>query len=109
VADADAAVPKVSAQMYTIPDKTIADELLWVMNIIRKKDSFLSAEADTEILRFIAPNDCPKFSLDKNKAASYVNEARGPHFKLILFNEVQNEFSTILFDSNSSEILVAAS
>jgi hypothetical protein len=102
VADADAPAPKVSVQMYTIPDKTIADELLWVMNIIRKKDSFLSAEADTEVLRFIAPNDCPKFSLDKNKVASYVNEALGPHFKLILYNEVQNEFFTILFDETKN-------
>jgi hypothetical protein len=90
--------PAVSLQMYVIPDKSIVDEIIWVLNIIKKKSAFLSAENDSEALHIIAPNDLQKFSLDKNKVSCYVNMALGPYFKQMLIDDFADGFFTLLFD-----------
>lgn len=77
---------------------TLEREILWTIHVVMKNEAFYAAEADSCVLKMIAPNDLKGFSLPRQKMTHLVNEAIGPFFKNIFLEDVKQQYYSIMFD-----------
>ena len=98
--------PKTMTE-FVVKKEVIAAEILWVLRIIMKLESYNSCKDDSNIFKMMFPDStiATNFSMGPDKASYLINYGLSPYFQKLLIDELLNcEVFVVCFDEALNKI-----